>query len=293
MKAKQLIENYNAGHRDFSKASLAGAKLERVDLKGANLIGANLQAANLRRSNLDRANLYRANLRSVDLNQSRLRDANLIGALMNGAKLRGAYLLRASLSACDLSGAVLEFADLRGADMFGADLHGARLNKVDLGNASLRRADLKQANLVGADLVYMSEDAWLGFYFVKRAVIPEFSTSFVLPFLVGFHKAKEIIFFGDKITAREAEQLGLVNKVLPSDELLSYAREQALRLIPPIGPSLSLNRMKKVMHDYFKPILSKTLDLENEALRASIETSDFRAATKSLITKEEPKFKGK
>ena len=51
--------------------------------------------------------------------------------------------------------------------------------------------------LVGADLIYMAEDAWLGFYFVKRAVIPEFSSSFVLPFLVGFQKAKEIIFFGE------------------------------------------------------------------------------------------------
>ncbi|TET56443.1 MAG: enoyl-CoA hydratase/isomerase family protein, partial [Promethearchaeota archaeon] len=43
--------------------------------------------------------------------------------------------------------------------------------------------------LVGADLIYMSEDAWLGFYFVKRAVIPEFSSTFILPFLLGFQKA--------------------------------------------------------------------------------------------------------
>ncbi|MFX1376574.1 MAG: enoyl-CoA hydratase/isomerase family protein [Promethearchaeota archaeon] len=147
--------------------------------------------------------------------------------------------------------------------------------------------------LVGADLIYMSEDAWLGFYFVKRAVVPEFSSSFILPFLLGFQKAKEIIFFGDKITAYEAEKLGLVNKVLPPDELIPYAREQALRLIPPNAPSLALNRMKKVMHNFFKDILSKTLDLENEALRASVETSDFRAATKSLITKKDPLFKGK
>ncbi|MBY8991585.1 MAG: enoyl-CoA hydratase/isomerase family protein [Candidatus Lokiarchaeota archaeon] len=147
--------------------------------------------------------------------------------------------------------------------------------------------------LVGADLIYISEDAWLGFYFVKRAVIPEFSSSFVLPFLIGFHKAKEIIFFGDKIPAHEAERLGLVNKVLAPDDLMSYAREQAFRLIPPKAPSLSLNRTKRVMHDYFKDVISKTLDLENEALRASFETSDFRAATKSLITKKEPVFKGK
>jgi len=139
----------------------------------------------------------------------------------------------------------------------------------------------------------MSEDAWLGFYFVKRAVIPEFSSTFILPFLLGFQKAKEIIYFGDKITAREAEKLGLVNKVLAPEDLMPYAREQALRLVPPQAPSMALNRMKKVMHDYFKDILSRTLDLENEALRESMKTSDFRAATKSLITKKEPLFKGK
>ncbi|MHA1913610.1 MAG: enoyl-CoA hydratase/isomerase family protein [Promethearchaeota archaeon] len=147
--------------------------------------------------------------------------------------------------------------------------------------------------LVGADLIYMAEDAWIGFYFVKRAVIPEFSSSFFLPFLVGFQKAKEIIYFGDKIIASEAEKLGLVNKVLPPDELLPFARKQALRLIPPNSPSLALYNMKKVMYSHFKEIAAKTLDLENESLRKMFETSDFRAATKSLITKKDPVFKGK
>lgn len=147
--------------------------------------------------------------------------------------------------------------------------------------------------LIGADLIYMAEDAWIGFYFVKRAVIPEFSSSFVLPFLVGFQKAKEIIFFGDKITASEAEKLGLVNKVLPPDELIPYAKKQALRLMPPNSPSLAINKMKRVMHNYFKDIASKTLDLENEALHELFETHDFREATKSLITKKDPVFKGK
>ncbi|MFW9821927.1 MAG: enoyl-CoA hydratase/isomerase family protein [Candidatus Thorarchaeota archaeon] len=146
--------------------------------------------------------------------------------------------------------------------------------------------------LIGADLIYMAEDAWIGFYFVKRAVIPEFSSSFVLPFLVGFHKAKELMFFGDKIEAHEAERMGLVNKVLPPDELIPYAREQALRLVPPNTPSLSLIKMKQVMHSNFKEIASKTLDLENQALRELFETHDFRVATKSLITKKDPVFKG-
>ncbi len=147
--------------------------------------------------------------------------------------------------------------------------------------------------LAGADLIYMSEDAWIGFYFVKRAVMAEFAAHFLLPFYVGFQKAKEMIYFGKKITAREAEELGLCNKVLPAEDLMPYAREQALRLLPPKGPYLSIKLMKKTIHDYFRDILSKTLDLENEGLRALLKTSDFRASLKSLVTKKEPVFKGR
>ena len=147
--------------------------------------------------------------------------------------------------------------------------------------------------LATADLIYMSEDAWLGFYFRQRAVVPEFSMSFILPLLIGFQKAKEIFYFGDKITASEAKKLGLVNKILPANELMPYTRDQALKLIPPKGPSLSIKLMKQIMHSYFRDIISKTLDLENEGNRAAIKTHDFRESTKALTQKRDPVFKGK
>jgi 2-(1,2-epoxy-1,2-dihydrophenyl)acetyl-CoA isomerase len=147
--------------------------------------------------------------------------------------------------------------------------------------------------LAGADLIYASENAWIGFYFVKRAVMAEFAAHFLLPFYVGFQRAKELVYFGEKLSAQDAEKLGLINKVLPADELLPFVREQALRLIPPKAPSLSIKLMKKTMHSYFTDILSKTLDLENEGLRSCLQTADFRASLKSLVTKQEPKFKGK
>ncbi|MHA1689247.1 MAG: enoyl-CoA hydratase/isomerase family protein [Promethearchaeota archaeon] len=147
--------------------------------------------------------------------------------------------------------------------------------------------------LVGADLIYMSEDAWLGFYFVKRGIIPEFANSFILPFLLGFQKAKEICFFGNKITAQEALKLGLVNAVLPPEKLIPFAREQALRLIPPQGPSIAIKLMKKTMHAYFRDILSDTLDRENKALRKCFTTHDFRESMKALKEKREPVFMGK
>jgi enoyl-CoA hydratase/carnithine racemase len=147
--------------------------------------------------------------------------------------------------------------------------------------------------LAGADLIYMAEDAWIGFYFAKRAVMAEFGAHFLLPFYIGFQKAKELLYFAKKISAQEAYELGLVNAVLPKDQLLSYAREQALKLIPPKGPSLSIKLMKKTMHDYFKNILDKTLDLENEGLRFLLKTHDFRESLKALGQKRDPHFKGK
>jgi 2-(1,2-epoxy-1,2-dihydrophenyl)acetyl-CoA isomerase len=147
--------------------------------------------------------------------------------------------------------------------------------------------------LYGADLIYMADDAWAGFYFVKRGLVPEFAMSFVLPFFVGFQKAKEILYFGDKITAPEAEKLGLVNKVVPHDELMPYVRNIAERLIPPKAPTISIRLMKKIMHDYFRDILSRTLDLENVGLQAGFKTADFREATMSLKDKRDPVFTGK
>lgn len=149
--------------------------------------------------------------------------------------------------------------------------------------------------LAGADLIYMADDpeTYLGLIFVKRAIVPEFGLSFLLPFYVGFQKAKELLYFGDKIHAKEAERLGLINKALPPEKLLPFVRKQAERLIPPKGPSLALNLMKKTMHDYFREIISSTLDKENEALQAAFKTRDMRESTKALMQKREPIFKGK
>ena len=147
--------------------------------------------------------------------------------------------------------------------------------------------------VVCADLIYASEDAWFGLYFVKRAVMPDFATTFLLPFIIGFQKAKELFYFGDKLTAQEAEQLGLINKVVPREQLMSHAREQAMRLIPPKGPSLSIKLMKKTMHVYFKEILEKQLDLENKCWVKALISEDFNESLKALKEKRDPIFKGK
>ncbi|MFX0082867.1 MAG: enoyl-CoA hydratase/isomerase family protein [Candidatus Hodarchaeota archaeon] len=147
--------------------------------------------------------------------------------------------------------------------------------------------------MIGADLIYASENAYLGFYFVQNAFMSEFASTFLLPFYVGFQKAKEVIYFGAKIEAQEAFELGLVNKVLPLDELIPYAREQALKLITPKAPGLSIKLMRKAVHDIFKDQIYKILDIENEGYTTLLSTEDVGIAISTRLKKIEPEFKGK
>jgi len=89
--------------------------------------------------------------------------------------------------------------------------------------------------LACADLIFASEHAWARLPFVNLGIVPELASSYFLPRLLGFQRAKEIMFFGEKMTAQQLLEMGIVNKVLPHGELISYARETALKLIPPRG----------------------------------------------------------
>jgi 2-(1,2-epoxy-1,2-dihydrophenyl)acetyl-CoA isomerase len=146
--------------------------------------------------------------------------------------------------------------------------------------------------VICSDLVYMAEDAWWALFFVKRAVIPDFATTVLLPLIIGFHKAKELLYLGDRMRAQDAERLCLVNKILPKEKLMPFAREQALRLIPPKGPSLSIKLMKKTLHTYFRDIVETQLDLENKMWSRAIRSKDFGESLKALREKRDPTFKG-
>ncbi|UCC18868.1 MAG: enoyl-CoA hydratase/isomerase family protein [Promethearchaeota archaeon] len=147
--------------------------------------------------------------------------------------------------------------------------------------------------VICSDLVYMAEDAWWALFFVKRAVIPDFATTVLLPLMIGFNKAKEMFYFGNRMTAQDAERMGLVNKVLPRNKLMHYAKNQALRLIPPKGPSLSIKLMKKTIHSHFRNIIETQLDLENKTWSKAVRSEDFIESLNALKEKRETSFIGK
>jgi enoyl-CoA hydratase/carnithine racemase len=84
--------------------------------------------------------------------------------------------------------------------------------------------------LLHCDLVYASPDARFALPFVNLGLVPEGASSVLLPQLAGYQRAAEKLLLGDPFPAEEALAMGLVNRIVPSEELLSFARQQATRL---------------------------------------------------------------
>ncbi len=146
--------------------------------------------------------------------------------------------------------------------------------------------------LVGADQVYMSEHAWIQLPFAKLGISAELASSFLLPGLVGLQKAKEIIFFADRIGAEKALSLNLANKVLPHEELMAYAHKKALELIPPQGAGLAIREMKKLVNEPHIDAVSQALDRENRALQILFGSNDFAEGFTARVERRPPVFKG-
>jgi 2-(1,2-epoxy-1,2-dihydrophenyl)acetyl-CoA isomerase len=146
--------------------------------------------------------------------------------------------------------------------------------------------------LACADLIYVSEHAWVKLPFINLGLIPELASSYLLPRMVGFQRAKELIFFGEKIPAPKLYDMGLVNQVLPHDELIPYATQMALKLIPPQGAGLATRLAKKALHEPLIEAVTKALDIENEGLNKILASADFWEALAARKEKREPVFKG-
>lgn len=143
-----------------------------------------------------------------------------------------------------------------------------------------------------ADLIYLSEHAWVRLPFVRLGITPELASSYLFPRLLGMQKTKEIFFFGDKLSARELLEFGLVNAVLPHDRLIPFAHEMALKLIPPSGAYLAVRWTKQILHKPLIEAVTQALDRENEVLNHAFGTADFFEAVSARIEKRDAVFKG-
>ena len=143
------------------------------------------------------------------------------------------------------------------------------------------------------DLVYCSEHAWASLPFISLSIIPELASTYLLPRLIGFHRANEVMYFGERIPAQKLYELGLANKVLPHDQLIPYAREVGIKLIPPRAASYAQRLAKRALHQPLVEAITAALAKENEGLNKVSGSEDFVEALTAGREKRHPSFKGR
>ncbi|HSS11052.1 MAG TPA: enoyl-CoA hydratase/isomerase family protein [Acidimicrobiales bacterium] len=143
---------------------------------------------------------------------------------------------------------------------------------------------------MACDLVIMAEEARFIEVFVRRGIIPDAGGCYLLPRLIGPQKAKELMFFGDDVSAADAERIGLVNKVVPRADLEKSLTEWAERLAT--LPTKSIGMTKALVNRSFES--SRPIAFAEEAWAQELvnATDDAREGMLSFAERRAPDFKG-
>lgn len=144
---------------------------------------------------------------------------------------------------------------------------------------------------LACDFRIASDKARFSMVFVKRGLVPDGGATYYLPRMIGASKALELMLMGDTIYAKDAERLGLVNKVVPHDQVMNAAREMAMRIAK--GPSVAIELIKRGVYKGLDNTLEAQLDYETLTQRICFQTEDFKEGITSFLEKREPKFKGR
>jgi 2-(1,2-epoxy-1,2-dihydrophenyl)acetyl-CoA isomerase len=140
------------------------------------------------------------------------------------------------------------------------------------------------------DLVLASDNAKFIEVFARRALVADGLGTWILPRLIGLQKAKELVFFGDDVPAQRAAELGLVNKVVPADELEATAKEWAERLAS--GPSKSIMMNKWLLNRSLDVDRRTIAEEEAWAVEAITTTLDSAEGVASFVERRPAQFKG-
>ncbi|WP_079077010.1 enoyl-CoA hydratase-related protein [Streptomyces sp. Root369] len=199
-------------------------------------------------------------------------------------------------------------ADLRGASGAGERVAGDVARTLRLGAQRLIAAVLDcekpviaavngtaaglGAHLAFAcDLVLAAESAKFIEVFVRRGLVPDGGGAYLLPRLIGPQRAKELMFFGEALTAREAERLGLVNRVVEDEELTKTAREWAGRLAT--GPTRALALTKQLVNASLDSDRATAFAAEAAAQEINMTTEDAQEGVASFVERRSPEYRGR
>lgn len=143
---------------------------------------------------------------------------------------------------------------------------------------------------LACDLRVATESAFVTTAYVKIGLSGDYGMAWLLTRLVGTSRARELMFFGDKIDARRCETLGLVNRVVPDDRLRDEAFAMAKTLAA--GPATALRFLKDNLDEALMNDFLTSLDHEAERMVRSAATADHKEAVQAFIAKRKPVFGG-
>ncbi|MHB1987130.1 MAG: enoyl-CoA hydratase/isomerase family protein [Acidimicrobiales bacterium] len=144
---------------------------------------------------------------------------------------------------------------------------------------------------LGCDLVVASDRARFSEIFAKRGLSLDFGGSWLLPRRTGLHRAKELALFGDIIDATQAEQIGLVNRVVPASGLDAFVDDWARRLAA--GPPLALAMSKALLDASAEMSFAEALDHEGLAQAVNLASDDGREALRAFLERRPARFQGR
>ncbi|MGD9080077.1 MAG: enoyl-CoA hydratase-related protein, partial [Desulfobacterales bacterium] len=144
---------------------------------------------------------------------------------------------------------------------------------------------------LACDIRMASEQAYFGFPEVKRALFFTNGVMYFLPKLVGLGRAKDWLLTGEKISARDALEAGLVTAVLPADKLMPSVFGKS-NIIAANAP-LSIRLTKEAFEQTNEMDLESILKLEEDSVVACHASEDFFEGARAFIEKRDPVYKGK
>ncbi len=141
------------------------------------------------------------------------------------------------------------------------------------------------------DVVIASQSASFIQAFSKIGLIPDSAGTFFLPRLIGFGKASAAMMLADKITATEADELGMIYKVIKDDEFLAFAKATTNKLAK--LPTIALANTKKALNESMTNNVEQQLKLESKLQIESASTADYEEGVAAFMEKRKPNFTGK
>jgi len=144
---------------------------------------------------------------------------------------------------------------------------------------------------LACDLVLAADDASFNEAFVRIGLSPDCGGTFFLPRAVGEKLASEILMTGMTVSAQRAAEIGMINRVVPSADLMSEARTLASKLA--VGPTAAIARVKRMVNATFSNSLAAQLQLEADCQVESGASPDFKEGVAAFFEKRPPNFSGK